>query len=256
MLDLVMVTGASRGIGASVAADARSYARTLLMIASSDVKPNSSSQEACDIRRLTIDLVDAALAERTVRAELSGLRPVRSIGLALCAAQIGSFGGLAVADFEEWRRLFAINVLGNLAVVKACLPEVEAGASLRGVFFAGGGAADGYPEFSAYAASKAATVRAVENLAMEMKSKGWNAAVVALAPGAVETDMLAKVVAYGGAVRTKTDIREPTAFVRRFLSNEYDCMGLNGRFVHVRDDIAGTDFGTVSDNLFKLRRVQ
>ncbi len=256
MLDVVIVTGASRGIGASIASDARSYARTLVTIASSAMPASASSQSTGDVRWVAIDLADAALAERRVNAELSRFLPIRNIGLALCAAQIGHFGGLASADFDEWRRLFSVNVLGNLAVVKACFPAVEDGASLRGVFFAGGGAAYGYPEFSAYAVSKAATVRAVENLAMEMASKAWNAAVIALAPGAVETDMLATVLAHGGSVRTKTDISEPTAFVRRFLNDEFDAKSLNGRFLHVRDDIAGRDFTTVSDKLFKLRRIE
>ena len=256
MLDLVIVTGASRGIGASIASDARSYARTLLMIASSDMKPHSPSGEGCDVRRLTIDLADATLAERRVSAELSSLQPIRSIGLALCAAQIGGFGGLAVADFDQWRHLYTVNVLGNLAVVKACLPAIEAGALVRGVFFAGGGAAYGYPEFSGYAITKAATVRAVENLAMEMKSKAWNASVIALASGAVDTGMLATVVAHGGTVMTKTDIGEPTAFVRRFLNDQFDSMNLSGRFLHVRDDVSEKDFTSASDNLFKLRRVE
>jgi NAD(P)-dependent dehydrogenase (short-subunit alcohol dehydrogenase family) len=256
MRDLVIVTGASRGIGASIAADAEWYARTVVTIASSASSRHGHTQNTANTRPLRLDLADAAEAERRVRAELSCIAPVHSIGLALCAAQLGSFGGLAVADFHDWSRVFAINVLGNLAVLKACLPAVQAGASLRGVFFAGGGAAYGYPEFSAYALSKVAIVRAVENLAMETKSKGWDAAVVALAPGAVETDMLATVMAHGGSVRTKSDISEPTAFVRRFLRGELNAENLNGRFLHVRDDLSGINFAIVSSDLFKLRRVE
>ena len=255
MLDLVIVTGASRGIGASIAADARSYARTLATIASGAPRQRDF-EGGGDTRRLQIDLADATLAEQRVRAEIDRVPSVRSIGLALCAAQLGRFGGLANADFGEWSRVFAVNVLGNLAVAKACLPAVEAGASLRGVFFAGGGAAYGYPEFSAYAISKAAIVRAVENLALEANAEGWDAAVVALAPGAVETDMLATVVAHGGSVRTKTDISEPTTFVRRFLTGEFDAKNLNGRFLHVRDDISGRDLAALPSDLFKLRRVE
>ena len=256
MLDLVIVTGASRGIGARIALDANSYAHTILTIGSSSAIEKLGGGKVSNLRPLRIDLADACLAEQRIRAELGLIGPVRRIGLALCAAQIGSFGGLATANFAEWSRIFAVNVLGNLAVVKACFTAVEAGASLRAVFFGGGGAAYGYPEFSAYAISKVATVRAVENLAMEMNSKEWNAAVIALAPGAVDTDMLATVIAHGGVVQTKTDIGEPTTFVRRFLNDELDARGLNGRFVHVRDDVLGKDFASAPETLFKLRRVE
>jgi len=256
MLDLVIVTGASRGIGARIALDANSYARKLLTISSSPAIEKVPEGRVGNLSWLRIDLADACLVEQRVRAKLGLMGPVRRIGLALCAAQIGSFGGLATADFAEWSRIFAVNVLGNLAVVKACFTLVESGASLRAVFFGGGGAAYGYPEFSAYAISKTATIRAVENLAMEMKAKEWNAAVIALAPGAVDTDMLATVIAHGGVVGTKTDIGEPAAFVRRFLNDELDARGLNGRFLHVRDDVLGKDFSRVPEALFKLRRVE
>jgi NAD(P)-dependent dehydrogenase (short-subunit alcohol dehydrogenase family) len=256
MLDVVVVTGAGRGIGASIAADAGCYARTLLAIGSSPAIETVPSNTKAAIRRIRIDLGNPAAAEQRVKAELARIGPVRRIGLALCAARIGNFGGLAAADFAEWSRIFAVNVLGNLAVVKACIPIAEAGGALRAVFFAGGGAAYGYPEFSAYAVSKAATVRAVENLAMEMHARGFDVAAVALAPGAVETDMLKTVVANGGTVKTRTDISEPTAFVRRFLNDEIDAPGLSGRFVHVRDDVLGRDFAGVPETLFKLRRVE
>jgi NADP-dependent 3-hydroxy acid dehydrogenase YdfG len=256
MLDLAIITGAGHGVGASIAGDACLYARTVIAIGFSAAVEAIPATASTDIRRIRIDLADPAAAEERVKKELARIEPRRRVGLALCAAQIGSHGGLETADFAEWSRLFAINVLGNLAVVKACLPAVVAGGSLRAVFFGGGGAADGYPEFSAYAASKAAIVRAVENLAMEFGAKRLDAAAVVLAPGAIETGMLATVIAHGGTIRTKTDISEPTAFTRRFLNDEIDARGLNGRFVHVRDDLLGRDFTSAPEALFKLRRVE
>ncbi|MDA8150760.1 MAG: SDR family NAD(P)-dependent oxidoreductase [Nitrospiraceae bacterium] len=135
-------------------------------------------------------------------------------------------------------------------MVKSCAQYIDNGAKLRAVFFAGGGAAYGYPEFSGYALSKVAVVRSVENLAMELVSKGVDASVIALAPGAVATDMLSKVVAHGGVIKTRTDISEPTNFVRRFLSDEFDSKALNGRFLHVRDSIGEIDFSGTNSNLF------
>jgi hypothetical protein len=99
-------------------------------------------------------------------------------------------------------------------------------------------------------------VRAVENVAMEFTAMGADASIIALAPGAVETDMLATVIKHGGTVRTRTDIAEPTRFVCRYLADEFDTAGLNGRFLHVRDDVSGRDFVSAPDHLFKLRRVE
>lgn len=256
MLDLLIVTGTSRGIGANITAAGSERARILVGIGSSDaVETMSVPNSACVLKRLRLDIGNQN-TEEVVAQALQEIGPVRRIGLALCAAQIGDYGGLMKADFRHWAAIYACNVLGNLAVLKACMPQVVAGASLRAVMFAGGGAAYGYPEFSAYALSKVAAVRAVENVGMEFKSMGVDASIIALAPGAVATNMLATVVAHGGSVRTRTNIAEPTRFVFKFLSDEFDSAGLNGRFLHVRDDIGGRDFADVSDSLFKLRRVE
>ena len=68
--------------------------------------------------------------------------------------------------------------------------------------------------------------------------------------------MLAKVIANGGMVKTKTDISEPVEFVRKFVFDEIPSRTLNGRFVHVRDDVNNLDFSVLGDDHFKLRRVQ
>ena len=130
-------------------------------------------------------------------------------------------------------------------------------AVLRVAFFAGGGAAYGYPEFSGYALSKVATVRAAENIGLEFEQREINASIIAVAPGAVDTEMLATVIAYGGVVKTKTDISEPVSFVRRFLLDQIPSLELNGRFIHVRDDVSQIlDLAKDKSDLFKLKLIQ
>jgi hypothetical protein len=69
--------------------------------------------------------------------------------------------------------------------------------------------------------------------------------------------MLATVVSYGGMVKTKTDISEPVSFVRRFLLDLIPSRELNGRFIHVRDDVSQIlNSGKGKPDLFKIRRIQ
>ena len=149
-------------------------------------------------------------------------------------------------NLREIERLYAINLLGNLAVINA-IKDYEC--KKRIVWFAGGGAAFPYPEFFGYSLSKVAVVRAVENLSLVIK----DCSIIALAPGAVDTDMLKTVIESGAEIRTKTDISEPINFVRRFITDEFDSKSLNGCFLHVRDDV---DKIKVNHNLFKLRRIE
>ena len=49
--------------------------------------------------------------------------------------------------------------------------------------------------------------------------------------------MLAKVIKNGGQIKTLTEINEPVKFVNDFISYKLDKFYLNGRFVHVRDNL-------------------
>jgi NAD(P)-dependent dehydrogenase (short-subunit alcohol dehydrogenase family) len=130
----------------------------------------------------------------------------------------------------------------------------EAGSG-RVVFLAGGGAAYAYPLFPAYACTKASLVRAAENLHEDLRHKG-DFSVVCLAPGAVDTDMLAEVRAAGAEVRTTAPVEEAVAFITAFLHSPNTA--LSGRFVHVRDswnDVLSGGFRPAPDH-WKLRRVE
>lgn len=253
-LDLLLVSGASRGIGNKIALDLAPLAKTVLAIGSSQSIKNEKFPE--NTVTLQLDLENFQNVGNAVMDTID-LSSTLKIGVVLCASQIGAHGGIFNSNLEVWDRLFKINVLGNLALLKVIINHMPSNAVLRVAFFAGGGAAYGYPEFSGYALSKVATVRAAENIGLEFEQKGINASIIAVAPGAVDTDMLATVMSYGGVVKTKTDISEPVSFVRRFLLDQMPSRELNGRFIHVRDDVNQIlDANKDKSDLFKLRRIQ
>lgn len=253
-LDFLIVSGASRGIGNKIALDLASTAEIVLAIGSSRAIKDKKFPE--NTVSLQLDLENFQDAERIIAGNIDLSSSLR-VGVVLCASQIGAHGGIFNSNLEDWDRLFKLNVLGNLAILKAVINRMPSNAVLRVAFFAGGGAAYGYPEFSGYALSKVATVRAVENIGLEFEQQGINSSIIAVAPGAVDTEMLATVVSYGGVVKTKTDISEPVSFVRKFLLDQIPSLELNGRFIHVRDDVnLILDPSKDRSDLFRLRRIQ
>jgi NAD(P)-dependent dehydrogenase (short-subunit alcohol dehydrogenase family) len=98
-------------------------------------------------------------------------------------------------DTAEWLSAIHVNLLGTMLMCQAVLPGFRARAYGKIINFSGGGATSPRPRFSAYAASKAAVVRFTENLAQELDGTGIF--VNAVAPGAVNTRMLAEVLAAG-----------------------------------------------------------
>jgi len=253
MIDLLIVTGGSKGIGKNIVLNSSSYAHKVLAIGSSDSLDEISYKEK-NIFTLKKDLSKIEDNFDELSDFLNHHNP-SSIGIALCASSIGSYGGIIEADFSEWDYLYRTNVLGNLLVLNTILKFLKNNSLIRAIFFAGGGAAYGYPEFSGYALSKVAVVRAVENIGIEFNKNYKNASIIALAPGAVDTDMLAVVESHGGEIKTRTHIDEPTNFVSKFIQDEIPSMKINGRFIHVRDDLDKYFINNLSDNHFRLRRI-
>jgi NAD(P)-dependent dehydrogenase (short-subunit alcohol dehydrogenase family) len=233
MIDHVLVTGASSGIGQAIALRLAAKKIPLLLVG----RPDSTGRTRRLIENLggeaevfPCDLEDYARIQKELPLFINA-RPTARWGVVLAAAVLDSTERSgALSDYE---RVFRVNVVGNLAVLEGCLPAMTSVNFGRVVFFAGGGAAYAYPIFPAYGLSKVSTVRLVENLAtVYPRSSGLS--FVCLSPGAVDTPMLAKVVAAGGEVKTKTSVEEPIGFVESYLAST--STALSGRYIHVRDD--------------------
>ncbi len=94
---------------------------------------------------------------------------------------------------EDWLRMFQVNCLGVVALVRQLLPLLEAagGAHIVNVGSMGGfQGSSKFPGLSAYSASKAALANLAETLAEEFQPR--RIAVNCLALGAVQTEMLAQ----------------------------------------------------------------
>ena len=234
LTDAVIITGAGRGLGRAVAHRCAADGLPVLCIArteNADATRDALLSTGARAESLVVDLADLTATEEAVRHWIDA-QPYRRLAVVCAAGTVGEPGGIFDGDLADWARTFQTNVLGNLAVVRALLPRmIEAGFG-RIVTVAGGGAAYAYPLFSGYSLSKTAIVRATENLDAELRGKG-DFRTVCLAPGAMETDMLARVRAAGAEVKTTVAMEEPVEFIARFLTAE--ACGFSGRFVHVRD---------------------
>jgi NAD(P)-dependent dehydrogenase (short-subunit alcohol dehydrogenase family) len=256
--ELVVVTGAGRGIGRSIALEFGQQGAEVLCISRSE----KTEETAAQIREaggkataLRVDLAEFEDAGKRVAEWFAG-KSYNRIGVVLAAGALGPSGTLATTSLKEWDLAFRSNVLGNLAVAQAALPAMLESRFGRLVFFAGGGSAYAYPLFPAYAMSKTALVRVVENLHEDLKDAGDFATAI-LAPGAVDTEILAAVRAQGGYVKTTVAMEEPVGFVREFINAS--TVGFSGGFVHVRDEWASylnNGKQTEKKDLWKLRRVE
>lgn len=191
---LVLVTGASRGIGAATAeALARAGAHVLLTARTSGGLEEVEERVHAAGGSATIapmDLTDsdgvarlaAAIAERWTALD----------ALVLNAAMLGSLGPVQTIDPKEFARLLTLNIAAQQALIAAFDPMLRVapgGGNLIAVTSSVGRAPRAF--WGAYGASKAALEALVGAYAEEQRNLG-KVRVAIVDPGATRTRMRAK----------------------------------------------------------------
>jgi NAD(P)-dependent dehydrogenase (short-subunit alcohol dehydrogenase family) len=207
----VVITGASSGIGAALA-------RTL---AAEGFFVHACARRANKLREVTDDNERAfgyacdVSDEGQVKKFVSKVRSKTPFvdGLINCAGGFGSIGPLCDTDSREWLQTLTVNVFGTYLMSKHVTPLMQRERRPAVVNFAGGGAFNAFPNYSAYAVSKAAVVRLTENMAAEVASAGLR--VNAVAPGFVATDIHQATLRAGDALAGGSHYQET---VRRLQS--------------------------------------
>jgi NAD(P)-dependent dehydrogenase (short-subunit alcohol dehydrogenase family) len=183
----ILVTGASSGIGASVAATVAAaganvalVARDATRLAATAASVREHGREALElIADLTEDGVAVRLVADTVK-EFGGLDGVLNAAGVFYPEPIAA--GVASLD-----RHWGPNVRAPYALAAAAIPHLRGGAGGSFVFVSSVGGRMGFPECSAYGATKGAIEALVKCLAVEEAPNGIR--VNAIAPGNIRTRM-------------------------------------------------------------------
>ncbi len=193
----VLLTGASRGIGAALADTLAQAGAGVALLARDEAKLKEVADRIMRQGGRAIPLAadvakpnEVSTAASEARKWLGGLDVL--VNAAGIQAPIGPF---AENDLAAWEHALQVNLMGAVRTMHAVLPTMMAQGGGKIINFSGGGATGPRPRFSAYAASKAALVRLTETLAVELKP--FNIQVNAVAPGAVNTQMLDEIIAAG-----------------------------------------------------------
>lgn len=246
---VVCVTGATGGIGSAIVAafDAQG-ARLVLICHTRDAAMKAIQRRYPDALCFAGDIADAKFVKRIVREATQKFKRIDV--LVHAAAMLGPVGEAHTTDVRLWQKTIQTNLVGSYLLVHEVLPGMVRRKQGKIVLFAGGGAAYSYPRFSAYGVSKAALVRFTEIVADEVAP--YNVQVNIIAPGAVETKMLAQVRRAGGEVRTVTTVDMPVALVLFLASHASN--HITGRFIHAKDGYRS--FKELGPDMYKLRRIQ
>lgn len=183
-----LVTGASKGIGRSVA-EVAAASGALVFAGTRDVSAvetwASGSTHAARIVPLSLDVDSEQSVESAIAAVV---RRAGRIDVLVNNAGYLLYGGVEELSDAEVRRSFGINVFAVLAMTRAVLPIMRGQSSGRIVNMASISANLSSPATGLYSATKAAVLQLSEALDQEVSPLGVRA--VAICPGGVRTDFL------------------------------------------------------------------
>lgn len=239
-----VVTGGSRGVGRATALMlGRAGAHVGISYRSRAEEAGAVVQEleALGVRAWAqeSDLADPAAAEtlfRRVDQEFGGL----DIFIGNAGIWPPDHVALAEMSEEQWRRTLTVNLDGVFRTTRAAVRRIGAGG--RVVLVGSTAGQRGEAGHADYAASKGALISFVKSIAVELAPLGIT--VNCVAPGWIDTEMVAEPFAEGGRARIEAEIpvgraatADEVAWPILFL-----CSGLAG---HITGEVLNVNGGSV-----------
>jgi 3-oxoacyl-[acyl-carrier protein] reductase len=183
--EIALVTGASRGIGAAIAAALAAAGARVVGTATSQAGADGISAALGDRGRgIVLNVADLDSVQAAVQdvQENEGAPSILVNNAGITRDNL-----LMRMKQEEWDDVIATNLTGLFAMSKACLRGMMKAKKGRIISIASVVATMGNPGQANYSASKAGMVGFSKSLAREIGSRGITVNVVA--PGFIDTDM-------------------------------------------------------------------
>ncbi|WP_107946016.1 3-oxoacyl-ACP reductase FabG [Campylobacter concisus] len=185
----VLITGSSRGIGASIA---RRLANEYEVVLHARSKSDELLKMAGELgaKFLTFDVADTAAAKEAIEADMEANGVYYGVILNAGITRDNTFVGLSD---EEWFDVIDVNLNGFYNVLRpALMPMIRARKPARIVTLSSVSGVIGNRGQVNYSASKAGIIGASKALAVELASRGIT--VNCVAPGLIKTDMSEEIL--------------------------------------------------------------
>ncbi|MEO7222399.1 MAG: SDR family NAD(P)-dependent oxidoreductase, partial [Devosia sp.] len=191
---VVLVTGASRGIGYQAALEAGRRGAHIIAVARTvgglEDLDDEIKAAGGDTTLVPLDLRDGDGIDRLGAAIFE--RWGHLDGLIGNAGVLGTITPVAHLDVKDFDQAFAVNVTANYRLIRSLDPLLRQAIAGRAVFLSSSSSHSARPFWGVYAASKAALEALVKSYAAELSTTQVKANV--FWPGAVRTGMRAKAM--------------------------------------------------------------
>ena len=198
---VALVTGGASGIGRACAEELIRRGAAVGVLDRTGDGPEGA-------RALVADVTDA----RAVTAAIDGFCDRHGrLDVLVNNAGVAFVGGIEAGTEDDWRRVFDVNVFGQMRVMRAALPWLRRSDAAAVIVISSCSALNGIPDRVLYSASKGAVQSMMLALAADLVGEGIT--VNAIAPGTVATPFMEEIIARAddpAAQRARFEARQPT----------------------------------------------
>jgi len=195
----VLITGGSQGFGKAISDQCLKDGANIVICSRNEKDLYSVQQELAEkypnnkIYAKACDVSDETQVNNLILFALQSFEIVDAV--VLNAGVYGPMGPTESVSIDEWKYALNVNLYGVLFPCRAIIPHLKKQHGGKIIMVSGGGATNPMPNISAYAASKAASLRLMETLSEELKP--FNIYVNSVAPGALKTRLIDQVLSAG-----------------------------------------------------------
>lgn len=240
--EVVVVTGASRGIGRLLALHLAANGHRVVGMARPSNDLESLADATGQILPIAVDVTDPGEVRRAFATVVEQLAPPTTV--VMSAGSIGALGPVVDIDADRWWQAVAVDLRGTMLTVQAALRSMLPLHSGRLITVYGNLGDRGTPNVSAFSAAKAGVARLTETVANEVQGTGIT--VIGLHPGFVRTPMTEHLAWSDEGQRWLPTFRPhaeknwmsgdaAAAMVVEIMAGRADSLG--GRILYAGDDI-------------------
>ena len=187
---VALVTGGNGGIGRAIALAFAEAGANVAILGRNQEKNRAVLGELSqfDDKAIAVE-VDLAERQQTSRAFEEVEEKLGSVSILVNNAGIRRAGSVLTVDEGDWQDVLSVNLNAPFVLVRLAAPAMKARGAGKIINVSSATIAFGNTGASAYAVSKAALTQLTRCLAVELAP--FNVQVNAIAPGLVDTDMIA-----------------------------------------------------------------
>jgi NADP-dependent 3-hydroxy acid dehydrogenase YdfG len=217
---VLLITGASTGIGAATARQAAAAGYRLVLAARSEDKLRALASELGGDERAIAKACDVAQWDQQEALMAAALEAFGRVDVVFANAGFGAKRGFLEGTPEDWRSMVETNVLGVAYTIRAALPHLRERGTGHFVLTSSVAGRRALPG-SLYSATKHAVTAMGEALRQELRNSGTDVRVTLIEPGMVDTpffddrpesaleaDDIARAVMFALSQPARVDINE------------------------------------------------